>query len=72
MLFGNVGVVICLSVFTLSGGVKCASLRNVSAVAPVRPGGNAVAEEVSVPQGEHLIPVACLIASGRARVGCAL
>ena len=24
MLFGDVGVVTCLSVFTLSGGVKCA------------------------------------------------
>ena len=37
-----------------------ASLTNVSAVAPVRPGGNAVAEEVLVPaMGAPLTGVAC-------------
>ena len=49
-----------------------ASLTNVSAVAPVRPGGNVVAEEVLVPAVEHLRPGGVLIASGRARVGGAL
>ena len=39
-----------------------------SAVAPVRPGENAVAEEVLVPAMEHLRPGGVLIASGRARV----
>ena len=42
---------------------------NVSAVAPVRPGGNLVAEEVLVPAGEHLIPGGV---SDRFRVKCYL
>ena len=46
-----------------------ASLTNVSAVAPVRPGENAVAQEVLVPAGGHLRLGGVLIASGRARVG---
>ena len=49
-----------------------ASLTNVSAVVPVRPGWNAVAEEVLVPAVEHFRPGCVLIASGRARVGGAL
>ena len=36
-----------------------ASLTNVSAVAPVRPGGNAVAEEALVPQWSTSDRVAC-------------